>query len=205
MAARKLDEGKRNEIAVAALDVLRRRGLANTSMSTIARELGMKRPTLYFYFPSLSDIFEHFLESVRNEEMVYVGTRLMTVTHPIDMVDTLIRAEHEFFAERGMTDFVVLVAQFAGAGDETERARFRQILVQQLGPVREGIVAALRQGIADGRVVPCDPEAVFDFIYVVVDGGMVHAALRDLDPVPMHDFIRTHLLEPLKRIPPEHS
>ena len=116
-----------------------------------------------------------------------------------DKVDVLMRAEHAFFVDKGMEDFMVLLAQFAGAGAREERARFRRVVIEQQAPVRQAMVAALEQGMTDGRVAPCDAEALVDLLFVTVDGAMVHAALRDFDPTPVHDFVKTHLLEPLKR------
>ena len=54
---RRPDLARRAELAHAAFEVLRARGM-QTSMRELAEALGIKRPTLYFYFPDLGVVFE---------------------------------------------------------------------------------------------------------------------------------------------------
>ena len=58
---RRPDLTRRAELAAAAFEVLRTRGVG-TSMRELADALGVKRPTLYFYFPDLGAVFETVLE-----------------------------------------------------------------------------------------------------------------------------------------------
>ena len=60
---RRPDQARRAELAQAAFDVLRARGM-QTSMRELADALGIKRPTLYFYFPDLGAVFETDRKSV---------------------------------------------------------------------------------------------------------------------------------------------
>ena len=112
--ARPVDHKKRLEIALGALEVLRERGLIGTSMSQIASALGMKRPTLYWYFPDLQSIFECALVHVRQEEAAFVAERIIGKAHPVDLLDSFVRAEFDFYRERGYTDLLVLMMQFYG-------------------------------------------------------------------------------------------
>jgi len=63
--ARTPDEAKRREIAEGALNVLRERGIHQTTMSHIAAALGMKRPALCWYFSDLGQIFEYSMQQIR--------------------------------------------------------------------------------------------------------------------------------------------
>ena len=54
---RRPDLARRAELATAAFEVLRARGM-QTSMRELADALGVKRPTLYFYFPDLAAVFD---------------------------------------------------------------------------------------------------------------------------------------------------
>ena len=58
---RRPDLARRAELARAAFEVLRTRGM-QTSMRELADALGVKRPTLYFYFPDLGAVFETVLD-----------------------------------------------------------------------------------------------------------------------------------------------
>ena len=59
---RRPDLARRAELAHAAFEVLRARGM-QTSMRELADALGVKRPTLYFYFPDLGAVFETVLDA----------------------------------------------------------------------------------------------------------------------------------------------
>src|SRR5215468_7998739 len=58
---RRPDQERRTALAAAAFEVLRARGM-QTSMRELAEALGLKRPTLYFYFPDLGAVFESVLD-----------------------------------------------------------------------------------------------------------------------------------------------
>jgi AcrR family transcriptional regulator len=55
-AAEQRRESRREEILKAAQELFRRKGYANTSLDDIAREVGIKREGLYYYFPNRSQI-----------------------------------------------------------------------------------------------------------------------------------------------------
>lgn len=65
--ARTVDHKKREEIAQAAFALIRAQGVQSTSMTDIARALGMKRPTLYWYFKDLAAIFEAVLQHMLSD------------------------------------------------------------------------------------------------------------------------------------------
>ena len=92
--ARPVDLERRREIALQALEVLRTQGLQQATMSGLAKALGLKRPTLYFYFPSIPDLFLALVEIHREEEVAWVAERLAGKTHPIDAMLAFLRAEH---------------------------------------------------------------------------------------------------------------
>jgi len=55
-AAEQRRESRREEILKAAQELFLRKGYANTSLDDIAREIGIKREGLYYYFPNRSQI-----------------------------------------------------------------------------------------------------------------------------------------------------
>lgn len=196
--SRPIDHEKRLEIALGALEVLRERGLIGTSMSQIAAALGMKRPTLYHYFPDLRSMFETAVAHIRDQEARYVAPRLMGMTHPVDLLDAFVRAEHAFYREEGYADFLVLVLQFWASGTQQDRARFEELTTQQLQPLRAMLVHGLQLAIDEGTLRPTDPEVLVDFVFALMDGAMVHHILRGTDPEPLSDLLRDRVLDPLR-------
>jgi len=179
--ARPVDLERRREIALQALEVLRTQGLQQATMSGLAKALGLKRPTLYFYFPSIPDLFLALVEIHREEEVAWVAERLAGKTHPIDAMLAFLRAEHDFVRERGLDDFMLLMASFWATGSPDDRARFRKRVLRDLLPARQLFTALLMQGVAEGRIRPIDAEGLVDVVFCLQDGILVQGGLRDLD------------------------
>lgn len=200
--ARPVDQERRREIAVAALDVLRTQGLQQATMSGLAKALGLKRPTLYFYFPSIPDLFVALFEILREEEVAFVASRMAGVADPIDALRAYLRAEYDFMTSRGLDDVMLLMASFWASGSDDHRARFRELVLKDLKPVRGMFVALLEHGVKTGALHPFDAESLVDTIMALQDGLLVQGGVRDdLDVERIHAFIVAHLLEPLRVAP----
>lgn len=195
--ARPVDLERRREIALSALDILRAQGLQQATMSGLAKALGLKRPTLYFYFPSIPDLFLALVDIHREQEVEFVAARLQGHEHPIDAMFAFLRAEHDFVVEKGLDDFMLLMASFWASGSGDDRERFRQRVLQDLLPARQLFTALLMQGMATGQIAPCDAEALVDMVFCLQDGILVQGGLRDLDAERVFKLMEG-LLEPLR-------
>lgn len=200
MSPRQLDESKRLLIAQAALQVLRAKGLQKTTMAEIARVMEMKRPTLYWYFSDVDSIFLWLLEHIHEGLSAHIAVRLAGVGHPLDALIALFEAEHEFFAREGLADFTLLVSQMLSTGNVTSRERFRVQMIQNVVNSRPFLVGMIEQGMAQGVVAECDPEALIDTMHAFFDGTMVHAVLYDgKDTQRLRQFFYRSVIDPLRR------
>ena len=99
--ARTVDLERRADLATRAFEVIRARGVHRTTMSDLAAALGLKRPTLYFYFRDLGAVFEAVHEATQRAYLTHVTARLAGVAHPIDLLIAVLRSTSEFHrAER---------------------------------------------------------------------------------------------------------
>src|SRR3977135_4303980 len=96
---RRPDLPRRTELAHAAFDVLRARGI-QTSMRELADALGVKRPTLYFYFPDLGAVFETVLDQTYQALPELVFARVSAVEHPLDRLRAVVDATLAFHRDR---------------------------------------------------------------------------------------------------------
>src|SRR5215468_1291248 len=96
---RRPDQERRTALAAAAFEVLRARGM-QTSMRELADALGLKRPTLYFYFPDLGAVFESVLDQTYRALAEFVVARTRTQNHPLDRLRAVVDATIEFHRER---------------------------------------------------------------------------------------------------------
>jgi AcrR family transcriptional regulator len=190
------DLARRAELAAKAFDVIRTRGVHRTTMSDLAAELGLKRPTLYFYFKDLGAVFDAVLEDTQKTFFAYVSAEVAGVAHPIDLLAAVMRATIEF--HQGRRDRIVLLFQlWAAGGNDPERviAKNRELV----DPMRALIVRQVEAGVADGRIAPCDPVRLVDLAMTVLDGSLVHEVMRSASALPLVDEFERRVLTPLRR------
>src|SRR4249920_691607 len=170
---RRPDLARRTELAHAAFDVLRTRGM-QTSMRELADALGVKRPTLYFYFPDLGAVFETVLDQTYRTLAETVMARAAQCEHPLDRLRAVVDATLAFHRERPQLIGGLFQLWAIGGRD------FSVVLERERRAVvaaRDAMVADLRAGVARKDIKPCDPERIVDLVLAVVDGVLVHHVL----------------------------
>jgi len=193
---RRPDLARRTQLAHAAFEVLRARGM-QTSMRELADALGVKRPTLYFYFPDLGAVFETVLEQTYRtlfDEVAKATTR--TVDHPLDRLRAVVEATIAFHRERPQLIGGLFQLWAMGGRDFASILdRERQVVIA----ARDALVADLRAGIARHEVKPCDPERVVELVLAVVDGVLVHHVLGIARTDHVVADVVERIIEPLRR------
>ncbi len=191
---RRPDLARRAELAQAAFEVLRTRGV-QTSMRELADALGVKRPTLYFYFPDLGAVFETVLDGMYQALGALVMARVKAVDHPLDRLRAVVDATIEYHRERPQL-IGGLFQLWAVGGRDFESVLDRERRVVVAG--RDALVADLRAGIARREVVPCDAERIVDLVLAVVDGVLVHHVLGIARPDGVIEELAARIIEPLR-------
>ncbi len=191
---RRPDLARRAELARAAFDVLRARGM-QTSMRELAEALGVKRPTLYFYFPDLGAVFETVLDQTYQALAERVIGKMRDLEHPLDRLRAVVDATIEFHRERPQLIGGLFQLWAMGGRDfQTVLDRERRVVVA----ARDALVADLRAGIANKAVRPCSPERVVDLVLAVVDGVLVHHVIGIARPDSVIDELAERVIEPLR-------
>lgn len=185
---------RRTELAHAAFEVLRARGM-QTSMRELADALGVKRPTLYFYFPDLNAVFETVLEQTYRAVAEEVAKALHGVDHPLDRLRAVAATTIEFHRQRPQLIGGLFQLWAMGGRDfQAFLERERRVI---LG-ARELLVADLRAGIARREVKPCDPERVVELVLAVVDGVLVHHVLGISRADHVLEDLDARIIDPLR-------
>ena len=191
---RRLDVARRQELALAAFEVLRTRGV-QTSMSELADALGVKRPTLYFYFPDLDTVFETVLDQTYRALTELVMTRVRTLDHPLDRLRAVVDATISFHRERpNLIGGLFQLWAMGGRGFQSVLERERRAVVA----ARDALVADLRGGVARKQVRACDPERVVDLVLAVIDGVLVHHVVGIARPEAVIEELAARIIEPLR-------
>lgn len=189
------DQAKRIELARRAVEVMQREGV-DVPMSRLAEALGIKRPTLLYHFPTRGHIAETALEDLLTQQAHHVLARIERHEHPIDRLYAQVKAVHEF--HHGNEGRIVFLSQAVAAS----AGRMPQIIEvgnRVFEAHRRAAAERIRQGIAEGIVAPCDPEALVSLARAITDGLMVQRVMTGLELRPVHEFFWAHVLRPLKR------
>jgi len=194
--ARKPDLARRSEIAARAFEVIRARGVHRTTMSDIAVALEMKRPTLYWYFKDLSGVFEAVIEQMQKRLEAFVLGRLGEIDHPIDVLETLVEANLDFYGDRH--DLIIVLFQLWAVAASDDPSRIIERSQRFLLPVRLRLIALVQGGIDDGRVAPCDAAGIVDLVLSIADGAMVQRVTMNADARVVVAGLKKYLLEPLR-------
>jgi AcrR family transcriptional regulator len=193
--ARPSEPEKRLDLARRAALVLEREGLG-ISAEKLAAELGMKRPTLLYHFPTYADIVEAALVATLTEQAVVVMAEVERHTHPIDRLYAQLRAVHAF--HHGRESRIVFLSQAIAA---TSGARVQEIVsrgAEVFEAFRKAAADRVREGIAAGIVAPCDADALVTTMRALTDGLMLQRVTQGIALGPSHELVWAHLLAPLK-------
>jgi AcrR family transcriptional regulator len=191
---RRPDLARRAELAAAAFEVLRTRGM-QTSMRELADALGVKRPTLYFYFPDLGSVFETVLEQTYQEHWALVMARVAPLDHPLDRLRAVVDTTIEFHRKRPHLIGGLFQLWAVGGRDfASVLDRERRIVVA----ARDRLIADLSAAVARREVLPCDPVRIVDFVLAVVDGVLVHHVLGIASADGVIEELAARVIEPLR-------
>lgn len=191
--ARTVDLQRRSELVHRSLEVLRARG-GRMTMTELAKALGIKRPTLYFYFRDLNGLLHAAVDDVYRMHVAHIVGRIGAVAHPVEALAELARATVEL--QRGRRDLVLLLLQlWAAGGSDPEELIGRGRAAT--APLRTELVARMTAGLARGVVAPCDPARVVDLVLAVIDGVLVQEIVRGASGATVVDELWQRVLEPL--------
>lgn len=196
--ARPRDVEKTRDLALRAAAVLERDGLTISS-EHLARELGIKRPTLLYHFPTHGHVVQTALTELLLEQASFVETRVAKHEHPIDRLYARLRAIHEFHGGRE-TRLLFLSQAIAVTG----QSRVEEILTGAAAlfeGARQDMVARIERGIEDGIVHPVDAKALVSLLRAVIDGLTIQRVVSPKSVPPAHELFWQTVLLPLKREP----
>jgi AcrR family transcriptional regulator len=196
--ARTVDNEKRRSLASEAINILQREGL-ELSMSSLATMLGIKRPTLLYYFPNRAAIVQVALEDLLAKQIAYVVSEMMACDHPVDRLYAHVRAVHQY--HEGKEDRLIFMIQALATASKEHTNAILEIGNRAFEAHRQALVSEIAGAIEEGRVHPCNPTALVQLTRGIVDGMLVQRVMTQCQFEPIHQFLWEHVLKPLKRDP----
>lgn len=192
---RPMDHKKRQEIAERAFEVLLEKGIQKTTMSHLAKALGMKRPTLYWYFPSLDSLFDTVTAGVEERLLQQVASAMAAESHPIDQLIAVLKTVTAYYETQQHT--LRGLVQLWAVRQQSNQSIHQKVQIQRMF-----LTEVVRHGIAVGQVRPCNPDALVETVLTVVDGSVFRQVIAGTDPTISVQFLIEHVLEPLRATPP---
>ncbi len=197
--ARTPDLDKRDALLTEAMTWLRTHGVQKISMSRLAEGIGIGRTSLYWYFKDLHALFFAILMKLLHEQETFMEEQLTGITHPIDRLYEHALAVDRFYADRA--DVLILLTQFWGALGSGSPDEIIQTSRSFFAPRRASFQKGLEQGLTQGTVAPCNPEAVVLMVSALIDGLLVLRITHAGDSASVHHLLWERVLAPLKRSP----
>jgi len=194
--ARKTDHAKREQLARKAFAVNCENGAHRTTMSEIANVLGIKRPTLYWYFKDLDDIVAAMVPIAYREMALHLVQELNDIAHPLDFLEQLLFCVVDYFG--GKEEEVLMLFQLWASQPAGRRQTILTSGRELLDPLRETMRHLLEQGIARGQVRECDVGALIDLITATIDGTLLASIAHDFDSERTLRFFVQCVLDPLR-------
>jgi len=154
----------RERILDSALDLFGRRGVGAVSLDEIAREVGVRKQTVLYWFPSKDALVDGVLESVAAQLGVVIEAAIRAAPDdPVDRVDAVVRAVFRPAVRRpALLGLVREVSRL----DPVHAERLR-LSVQ---PLVDRAVGYLSEEMDRGRLRRGDPGLVAALAYATVTG-----------------------------------
>jgi AcrR family transcriptional regulator len=154
----------RQRILDAALDLFGARGVDAVSLDEIAREVGVRKQTVLYWFPSKDELVDAVLETAAAELVVLIDAAVRSTSEdPLDRIDAVVRAVFRPAVRRpAVLGLVREMSRLPEAQADRVRAR--------LQPLIDRCVDYFRVEMDKGRLRRGDPRLVIALAYATVTG-----------------------------------
>ncbi|MDX5423578.1 MAG: TetR/AcrR family transcriptional regulator [Hymenobacteraceae bacterium] len=156
-------EAKKELILEAAKNVFGRLGYSKATLDDIAHAIGLKKPTLYYYYKSKEVLFIEAFSQEWKESLSRIRRIAEQEPNPHERLLRYIRSSLRYYQEI-VTQHTISIKVLI----ET-RTLFQELFRESRAKEAAYYAAVLKEGIANGTFIPCEAERVGYSIMVVKD------------------------------------
>lgn len=180
--ARPLESEKAKRIVDAMRESVARRGAAGSTFDHVAREAGVSRGLLHYYFGTKERLLVEVVRRDSEIRIAALAASLGDARTADDFIDALVRSLEELI-ERDPGFVVLMYELFTLSRRNDEIAGELAALCRQ---TREDVAASLKAKQDEGVVaLGAEPEAVAGVLFALADGLALRFLIEpDLDPRP---------------------
>ena len=164
---RRLPGEKAQRIVEAMRSSVARRGVAGSTFDHVAREAGVSRGLLHYYFGTKERLLAEVVRHDCDVRMALLDQQLASAATPDDVLERLVASLEEVVESE--PEFITLVFELFALSRRHEEiaAEFAELLRR----TREQLADLLRAKHADGAVrLGAEPEEVADVLFAMADG-----------------------------------
>jgi TetR/AcrR family transcriptional regulator len=153
----------RDRILDEALALFGGRGYEATSLDQVAVELGVRKQTILYYFPSKTDLLDAVIDRTGRELTLALETAVARADGGFARIEAIVRSVFRLALRR--PELLGLVREVARLGPPAAPR-----LVQNMEPLVERASGFLEQEMAAGRFRQCDARLLLLSVYSTVVG-----------------------------------
>ncbi|WP_369172574.1 TetR/AcrR family transcriptional regulator [Streptomyces sp. R28] len=196
MAGGRRQAPPRDEVLVAAMEMIAERGLEKLTMAALGREVGMSSGHLLYYFHSKDELL---LRTLEWSEGRLGAERGRLLTRASATVRERIDAYVDLYVPDGHRDphWTLWLEVWNRSQNADDDARDRQAAIE--GAWHRDLVALLAEGVSRGEFRAVDPDRFAARLRALLDGFSIHVAigLRGTDRAQILGHVREFLNESL--------
>lgn len=169
-----LVDERRAQILRAALACMARKGYARTTMDDIAREAGLSKGAIYWYFPSKREMFLTMVrEFLERTVSVLAAQTAQGADSPSERLSRMLQVLAALFAEE--QDAVLVTVDFWSLSRHDEE--FTRLFHEAYQAFQEMVEGLLAEGVRTGEFRPMRIREVARLLLGMYDGLFFHAAM----------------------------
>ncbi|MFD2999757.1 TetR/AcrR family transcriptional regulator [Pontibacter toksunensis] len=176
-------EAKKEQILQSAKAVFGRLGYSKATLDDIAESIGMKKPSLYYYYESKELLFIEAFSQEWRESLSRIKRIADQEPNPHDRLLLYIRSSLRYYQEI-VTQHTISIRVLI----ET-RVTFQELFRESRGKESNYYASVIKEGISNGVFLPCEAERVGYSIMVIKDLIQFEEFQRaDFHKLPFIDF-----------------
>ncbi|RDV13787.1 TetR/AcrR family transcriptional regulator [Pontibacter diazotrophicus] len=176
-------EAKKEQILQSAKAVFGRLGYSKATLDDIAESIGMKKPSLYYYYKSKELLFIEAFSQEWRDSLSRIKRIADQEPNPHERLLLYIRSSLRYYQEI-VTQHTISIRVLI----ET-RVTFQELFRESRGKESNYYASVIKEGISNGMFLPCEAERVGYSIMVVKDLIQFEEFQRaDFHKLPSIDF-----------------
>jgi AcrR family transcriptional regulator len=167
-----IEEARRKQILDTAIRTIAAKGYSGTSLAEIAREAGISKGVISYYFEGKSQLVEEILSRLLREPAAFIKERVDACESSTEKLSAYVAANFEF-AKTHRNELLALVDLW-GRRDSTEgRNRFD---AEAYEPSRRYLSRILETGLESGELAEVPRTTMASIVQATIDGVMLQWA-----------------------------